>query len=92
VTVPVRVCERCGRVAARPVLRCSRCGGIALRPETRPGEGTVLAATWTQAASFAAVELADGVRVLAIGERSRRVAGGDAVVVEARDDGTYALR
>lgn len=96
-TIEIATCARCHSTFSRPVFRCSRCGSTEFQSKTSRGEGVVLARTFAGDRRFAAVELDDGITVLAIGGPPAAGASpaplqiGQRVVVDDLPDGTLQL-
>jgi uncharacterized OB-fold protein len=95
IPTPLLVVSRCGSCHARFLPRrgpCPKCGSSEIAPEPMAPEGEVLAATelsspapgWSNPHRLALVELADGVRVLAVAARLPEV--GARVLVAAEGD------
>ena len=84
-------CSNCSRLTVGMTMRCSACGSTRLLPTWRPGTGVVAAATTTEVASFAMIDIESGVRVLAIGPPSLRPQIDDIVTLSQDSDGTFSL-
>jgi uncharacterized OB-fold protein len=59
-------CAECHAAARSPRVRCSECGSTRLSRETIRGDGTVFSSTTDGVRGIALVDLAEGLRLLAV--------------------------
>ena len=89
--ITVVECADCGHLTTSPVIRCGRCQSLNLRTARRSGVGRIAAATTTDSASFAIVDLERDLQLLAIGEPGLELRIGDRIGARDHGDGTFDL-
>lgn len=91
VTVQVTLCKDCSQHLPYSAIRCHVCGSDCIVHEPRSGCATVAAATRSGHTTFAVIDLASGIRLLAMSGLDMDVEIGDRVLARSRADGTVEL-